>query len=77
MKHAVEYAIVVAISGLMRVLPRRVRLACGRALGSLVFALDARHRRITIDNVSRAYRDEKTEQETLAMSHIVADLDSL
>lgn len=68
MKHAIEYGLVVAMSGLMRVLPRRMRLACGRALGSLVFAVDARHRRITIDNVSRAYGDEKTDAEKRAIA---------
>lgn len=63
MKHLFEYAAVTAIAAILRVLPRRVRLGCGRRLGSVVFALDARHRAITIDNVSRAFGDEKTEEE--------------
>ncbi len=68
MKHAIEYALVVAISGLVRVLPRRMRLACGRSLGSLAFAVDRRHQRITLDNVSRAFRDQKTEAEKRAIA---------
>lgn len=68
MKHAIEYVLVVAIAGVMRILPRRTRRACGRVLGSVAFAVDARHRRVTIDNVSRAYGDEKTESEKRAIA---------
>ena len=68
MKHVIEYGLAVGIGGLMRLVPRRMRLACGRALGSLVYALDARHRNITIDNVSQAYGNEKSEAETRAIA---------
>lgn len=68
MKHAIEYALAAGIGALLRLLPRRVRLAIGRAFGSLVFALDARHRRVTIDNVSQAYGDEKTDEEKRALA---------
>ena len=68
MKHVIEYGLAVGIGGLMRLAPRRMRLACGRALGSLVYALDARHRNITIDNVSQAYGNEKSDEETRAIA---------
>jgi KDO2-lipid IV(A) lauroyltransferase len=63
MKHLVEYAFALTASGLVRFLPRSARLAFGRALGSLVCSLDARHRRITFENVSMAFGDEKSEEE--------------
>ena len=47
----------------MRFLPRRVRFACGRAAGRLVYTLDAKHRAITFDNVDRAFGSEKTRDE--------------
>jgi KDO2-lipid IV(A) lauroyltransferase len=68
MKHAVEYALARAVSGLLRLFPRRMRLAVGRGLGSLVFALDRRHRRITLENVDLAYHGEKTEPEKRAIA---------
>ena len=68
MKHVIEYGLAVGIGGLMRLVPRRMRLACGRTLGSLVYALDARHRNITIDNVSQAYGNEKSDEETRAIA---------
>lgn len=60
MKHGVEYALARIASGTARFLPRRARLALGRALGSLVFTLDRRHREITIANVDLAFGSEKT-----------------
>ena len=68
MKHVIEYGLAVGIGGLMRLVPRRTRLACGRALGSLVYAFDARHRNITIDNVSKAYENEKSDAEKRAIA---------
>jgi len=68
MKHRLEYALAWLVSRLMRLFPRRVRLACGRALGGLVYALDGRHRRITLDNVRTAFGGEKTEEEVTAIA---------
>ena len=68
MKHVIEYVLAVGIGGVLRLFPRRVRLGCGRALGSLVFALDTRHRNITIDNVSKAYGNEMSDQNTRAIA---------
>ena len=68
MKHVFEYIAALKVSWLMRLLPRRWRLACGRALGRTVYALDARHRRITLQNVSDAFGDEKTTAEKEAIA---------
>ena len=42
-------------------LPRVARL--GRALGSLAFRLDARHRRVVLDNLTRCFSQEKSAAE--------------
>jgi KDO2-lipid IV(A) lauroyltransferase len=68
MKHALEYTLALTMSGLLRLLPRRARLALGRSLGSLIFSLDRRHRRVTLENVNLAYDGEKTEPEKRAIA---------
>lgn len=54
---------VAAMTALSAFLPRRPMLVVGSALGRLSYALDGRHRRITLDNLRLAYRDELPERE--------------
>jgi len=61
MKYFFEYSLAVVISRLVRVLPRRVYLWCGRVVGSLFFFVDRKHRHITIDHVKLAFGTEKSE----------------
>jgi Kdo2-lipid IVA lauroyltransferase/acyltransferase len=68
MKHFTEYLLVRIVSGVVRLLPRRARLAVGRALGGLVYAVDARHRRVTLANVEMAFGNEKTDEEKRAIA---------
>jgi KDO2-lipid IV(A) lauroyltransferase len=68
MKHRVEYSLARVTSALARFLPRRARLAAGRALGNLVFTLDRRHREITLENVNLAFGREKTAEEKEAIA---------
>ena len=58
-----ESASVAAMTAVTGFLPRRTMLAVGSALGRLSYALDGRHRRITLDNLRLAYRDELPERE--------------
>jgi hypothetical protein len=51
MKHLAEYLVTRAVGAMASCLPHAARLAIGRSLGSLVYALDARHRKITLANV--------------------------
>ncbi|MEW6321713.1 MAG: lysophospholipid acyltransferase family protein [Acidobacteriota bacterium] len=55
MKHALEYAAVRALRGVVRLLPRHARGALGGALGRLVWAFDARHRQTARTNLARAF----------------------
>ncbi len=68
MKHHLEYLLARALSVVMRFLPRRAQLAWGRAAGSLVFTLDARHRKSTIGHVDLAFGSEKSDREKRAIA---------
>lgn len=57
---AAAFGLVLAAGG---VLPRRAMLALGRLAGSVGAVVDRRHRRIALDNLSRAYGDAMTPRE--------------
>ena len=61
------YLLAKAIIGFLRCLPLRVVAQIGRILGGLTHFLDARHRRVTRDNLRRAF-PEKRETEIRALS---------
>jgi Kdo2-lipid IVA lauroyltransferase/acyltransferase len=63
MKHFAEYALIRGAAAAASVLPRPARRAIGRSLGSLVYALDARHRNITLENVEMSFGEEKSRAE--------------
>ncbi len=68
MKHQAEYLLARAAGAAAGLLPHAARLAIGRSLGSLVYALDARHRKITLGNVDMAFGDEKSAAEKRAIA---------
>ena len=55
MKDAVEYAVVRAVNGVVRLLPMGAVRACGDLLGGAAYHLDRFHRRIAIDNLTHAF----------------------
>ncbi len=55
MRHRLEYAAVVSVRALVRVTPWPLVHATGRLLGLLFYALDARHRRVSLDNLAHAF----------------------
>jgi KDO2-lipid IV(A) lauroyltransferase len=68
LKHHIEYGVALLIAWCLRILPRRTRLAIGRLVGSLVFAVDKRHQAITLANVDQAFGSEKTSEEKRAIA---------
>ena len=66
LRHRIEYAIVQAFRGMVRIAPRRVSLACGAALGALFHRLHASRREVGADNL-RATFPELTEAERRAI----------
>jgi len=62
-RYLAEAAVVDALSLLARLTSPRVRLAVGTGLGSALWALDVRHRRVARDNVRLAYGDTLSPRE--------------
>ncbi len=63
MKHFAEYVLTRAASATASLLPPPARRAIGRSVGSLVYAIDSRHRKITLANVHMAFGSEKNDAE--------------
>jgi KDO2-lipid IV(A) lauroyltransferase len=54
-RHALEFALLAPLLGLLRALPHGASRPLGAALGSLAHAVDLRHRRIARDNLAHAF----------------------
>lgn len=57
-----------ALLGFIRLFPLAWVARAGRAVGGLVFRLDARHRRVTIQNLARCLGGERTPAEIAALA---------
>lgn len=55
LRWAAERLAVGGVSLLFRALPPRAALGLARSIGSSVYTLDARHRRVALENLARAY----------------------
>lgn len=58
----VEYFAVRAFGTLVQVLSDRVALSLGRAIGTLAYLVDRRHREVTLENLRRAFPGEPSEE---------------
>lgn len=67
-RHSAEYLAALLLGYAMRLLPRRARLALGRTVGGIVFALDAKHRAVTLRNLDFAFGAGKTADEKYAIA---------
>jgi KDO2-lipid IV(A) lauroyltransferase len=55
MRHRLEYLIVRALIGMVRVMPPSLVDVCGTILGNAFYALDGAHRRIALRNLATAF----------------------
>jgi len=62
------YLLVRVALWLLRLFPLRVIARLGRAGGALAYALDRRHRRVAVDNLTRCFGDSKTQEEIRALA---------
>ena len=67
-RHYAEYLAALFLGYAMRLLPHRARLALGRTAGGMVFALDAKHRAVTLANLDFAFGSTKTADEKYAIA---------
>lgn len=67
LRHRLQYGLYTVIKGALLALPHRATPAFGRGLGELGFRLDRRDRRITLENLARAY-PERSEKERLRLA---------
>lgn len=66
---AMIYYLVLGAVRLLQALPLHAVAWFGRRVGGLVYWLDARHRRVALDNLTQAFRNEKTRAEIYALAH--------
>ena len=55
LRHSVEYAALVSVAAVVRVVPRGVLRWCGGALGLAFYVVDGSHRRLTVANLHTAF----------------------
>jgi Kdo2-lipid IVA lauroyltransferase/acyltransferase len=55
MRHRLEYAVVVLVTAIVRILPSALVCLLGRVLGLVFYAGDRVHRRIALDNLAKAF----------------------
>jgi Kdo2-lipid IVA lauroyltransferase/acyltransferase len=65
-RHALEYAMVAATRGLLRLLPHAAVRGLGATLGLLVYAVDRGHRRVALTNLAQCF-PSRTETERRAI----------
>lgn len=61
--HLIEYGAVRVVGWLVRLLPLTWALAFGRCLGRLWYAVDRRHRKVTLINLDLVFQNTKSEAE--------------
>jgi KDO2-lipid IV(A) lauroyltransferase len=68
-QHFVEYSVVSTLGYTLRLFPRAVRRKLGALLGRVGYALDRRHRTVTLANLDLAFGDSKTEEQKRDLAH--------
>ncbi len=72
MRHRLEYGAVVVVRAIVRVTPWTVVRGTGRLLGLLFYALDARHRRVSLDNLAHAFPSRSPRQRRAVARRVFA-----
>jgi len=57
-----EYAVVMAILSVIRIIPFGAALKFGGLLGSFLYRIDKRHREITLDNLRKSFADKSEDE---------------
>ncbi len=70
-RHMMEYCTLVGLSAGMRLLSVERAQAAGRRMGRLWYGLDARRRRVALDNITMAFDGQKSKSEVESLSREV------
>ncbi|HXF11093.1 MAG TPA: hypothetical protein VN625_09935, partial [Desulfuromonadaceae bacterium] len=62
------YPLARTVIAILQSLPLKTVARFGRAMGGLAFYLDGRHRRVTLDNLTLCFRNEKSADEIYAIA---------
>lgn len=62
-RHRVEHAAVQGVASVVQRLPQRAALALGTGIGRVAYALDGRHRRITVENLAATFPERSAQEQ--------------
>ena len=62
MRHRLEYSAVVALRGLLGVLPHFFVRGLGATMGMMFYALDAKHRRVAVTNLAQSFPNRSSSE---------------
>lgn len=64
LRHRIEHAAVAGLASVVQRLPQKLVLSVGTAIGRAAYAIDARHRRITVENLSATFPERSAQERT-------------
>ena len=77
MRQRIEYAAVVAVRRLAAVLPHPLLMRVGQTVGLIFYALDRTHRRVTLDNLAKAFPHRSPQERRAIARGVFAHFGSL
>lgn len=71
-RHRIEYALVRGVTALVRRLPQGGATRLGHLIGWLAYLIDARHRRITLENLAATFPERSVQERTRIAREVFA-----
>jgi KDO2-lipid IV(A) lauroyltransferase len=71
-RHRIEYTLLRGVTGLVRRLPQGGATRLGHTIGWLAYHLDARHRRITLENLAATFPERSVQERTRIAREVFA-----
>lgn len=71
-RHRLEHAALRAVTGLVRRLPQSFATRLGHGIGWVAYWIDARHRRITLDNLAATFPERSIQERTRIAREVFA-----
>ena len=71
-RHRIEHAALLGVTRVVRALPQSVITRLGHGIGWLAYRLDARHRRITLDNLAATFPERSLQERTRIARQVFA-----